>query len=886
MIWHSDLSQLRFVKTACLIFLFLISGNVLFAQTTGKLMGRIIDENGNPLLGASVVIEDTKRGGVSDMDGYYYILNLHPGVYSVRFQFIGYASYKVEQVRISADQTRQLDAKLVPITLQGSEIVVIAKKPVLELNQTSSISSINKDDIKNLPVQSLTEIVNLQAGVVEGHFRGGRLGEVQYQIDGVSVNNPFNNASMMELDRSVIDEVQVISGTFDAKYGQAMSGVVNAILKSGSSKFDWALEMYSGDYYSTDKVRYPHNSTYNPFNIFNIQASVSGPTGLPKTTFFMSGRKYRNDGWLFGERRFQPGDKNDLQNRVFHPSGDGKIVAMSTSDEWSGQAKIANQTFDNFQLSYQISYDYAKRKNYNHSFRFEPDGVPTTYQTSLTHGLSITHTLSNNFFYRVNVRHNYFDYKSYVFENLYDPLYLLYGEPKGDANYELGANVQGVDLTRYKQKTNSAILKAEFTWQVDRENMIEWGIEGQTSEIVFGPPGFFLSLTDTVTGAVVLKPYNSFVRQPGLQTYYPKQLAAYGQDRIEIGDLVIRAGLRWEYFDANSWLPSDLQNPANTIKGAPLSHLKKTTAKNALAPRFGLNFPLTDASSVYFSYGHFYQLPGLNLLYSNADYSVLDQLQAGGISYGVMGNPDLNPELTVQYEFGFKQTISNNFGAQISLFFKDIRDLLGVEFVSTYAAADYARFTNIDFGSVSGFTVSLFERNLGYLSSSLDYTLEFAQGNSSDPQETANRAAAGADARPKDVPFNWDQRHTLNATFVYSVPDEYSFSTIIRFGTGQPYTPEIGSGFNATQEPNSGRKDSYVLVDLRGEKYFTIGPVNLSLFARIFNLLGTHSANGFVFNNTGSPDYVLYSTTNSTLSDPSRFYQPRRLEIGFSVRGL
>jgi outer membrane receptor protein involved in Fe transport len=417
--------------------------------------------------------------------------------------------------------------------------------------------------------------------------------------------------------------------------------------------------------------------------------------------------------------------------------------------------------------------------------------------------------------------------------------------------------------------------------------MIEAGYEGQTSQILFGPPGFFISTTDTVTGAKILQPHYKYLHEPGIQTYYPKQFATYLQDKIEVGDLVIRAGLRFEYFDANALVPSDLQNPANTITGAPFSHLQKTKVKTALAPRFGLNFPLTDASSVYFSYGHFYQLPGLGLLYGNADYTVLDELQAGGISYGVMGNPDLKPELTVQYEFGLKQTISNNFGAQVSLFYKDIRDLLGVEFVSTYTAAEYGRFTNVDFGSVSGFTVSLFERSIGYLSSSLDYTLEFAEGNSSDPRETANRAAAGEDSRPKDVPFDWDQRHTLNATAVYSVPDDFSVSTIIRFGSGQPYTPEIGSGFGATQEPNSARKNSFVIVDLRGEKYLKIGPVNFSIFARVFNLLGTHYANGFVFDNTGTPDYALYATSvGASLLDPSRFYEPRRIEFGFSVRGL
>ncbi len=127
-----------------------------------------------------------------------------------------------------------------------------------------------------------------------------------------------------------------------------------------------------------------------------------------------------------------------------------------------------------------------------------------------------------------------------------------------------------------------------------------------------------------------------------------------------------------------------------------------------------------------------------------------------------MGNPDLKPEFTIQYEFGLKQSVSDFLGVQLSFFYKDIRDLLGVEFISTYTAAEYARFANVDFGSVTGFTLSLFQRNIGYFNTSVDYTLQYAQGNSSDPRETANRAAAGADPRPRDLAFGWDQRHTLN----------------------------------------------------------------------------------------------------------------------------
>jgi outer membrane receptor protein involved in Fe transport len=859
--------------------------NNLLAQTSGKLSGKIVDNENNPLVSANVLIEGTNLGAATDFDGYYSIINIRAGIYTVKIRYIGFKPQIIEDVRISPDKTTTLDATLVPEVIEGEEVVIVAQKPLVEFNQTSTVSSINKEEIKSLPVQTLDEIVNLQAGVVDGHFRGGRLGEVQYQLDGVTVNNPFTNEPIQQVDRSVIEEVQVISGTFDAKYGQAMSGVVNTVLKSGGDLFSFSAESYFGDYFTTDTSRYPHNDSYNPLSIQYYQLSLSGPTGLPQTTFLASGLKYYNKGYMFGVREFVPTDRGDFEHGIYTPTGDGALVSMSSKDEWGGQFKLTNTSLTRLQLSYQLIYDYYKSKYYNHGFRLNPDGIPENYTTSLSHGIQFTHTLSNQLFYQINVRQNYFNYESYKYKDLYDPGYLEAGEPKSDANYQDGAIVQGVDLNRYQQNTNSLITKAEVVWQIDRFNFVESGLEFQYSDILFGPPGFFVVTTEN--GTQILKPVYQYPKMPGLQSYYPKQFAAYVQDRIELADIVIRAGLRFEYYDPNAQVPSDLRNPANSIDGAPQSQLVDTKIKTVFAPRLGINFPMSASSSVYFSYGHFYQMPALGLLYGNADYSILSDLAANSISYGVMGNPDLKPEFTVQYEFGFKQAVSALLGLQLSFFYKDIYDLLGTEVIETYNSAEYWRFTNVDFGSVYGMTLSLFQQNYGNISSSLNYTLQFAEGNSSDPRETTNRAAAGQDPRPKYVPFNWDQRHTLNVTAVYTDPDNFSISTIMKFGSGQPYTPVIGTGFGADQEPNSGRKDSYFLIDLRGEKYFNLDIVSLSVYLRVFNLLNQHFVNGFVFNDTGSPDYALYpETVRAQLYDPSRFFEPRRIEFGISLRSL
>lgn len=893
---------------APLVFFF---GRGAFGQT-GKLSGRIADNAGESLIGATALVVGSTLGAASDLDGTYSIIRIPPGTYSIRFSMVGFQAKVVEGVLITSNNTTTLNVSLNEEVIEGEEIVVTAERPIVDVSLTSSVSTLTREDIDVLPVQALDEIVNLQAGVVDGHFRGGRTGEVQYQVDGVSVNNPFDNSSTLQLDRSVLQEVQVISGTFDAEYGQAMSGVVNAVLRTGDAdRYEFSAEVYAGDFVSPGNdstiirstlggaqrvALFPHIDDFDPSTLQNYQFSLSGPVPLvPSTTILLNGQRLIDKGHLMGERRFLPTDRNDFEQRVFNPMGDGAVVPMRASRQWSWLGKITNKSLGDIQLGYQVVGNYIESQSYNHAFRFNPEGQKTTKRFSIVHGLDVTHALNERAFYELSLRQNYVDFKDMKYEDLgtippnagtqfplpEDSPYFEPGQPRGDANYEEGAIVQGIDLGRFVQSTNALVVKTAVTSQATKTHLLKGGIEFQIADLRFGTPSRIdqvvidgiqqLGVVQDTLGAVVNK-------------YTPVNGAAFIQDRIEWGDLRVRAGVRLEYFDARSTTPSDLQNPANSIDGAPESIPKRTSKKLSPAPRLGVSFPILDRASVFFSYGHFYQMPGLGQMFSNADYSVLEDLQAGAVSFGVLGNPDLKPEFTTQYEFGFKSEITDFLGLDLSLFYKDIRDLLGVEFVQTYTAAEYARLTNIDFGGVRGFTLALDQRRIGPVSTSIDYTLQSAIGNASDPRETANRAAAGEDPRPRQVPFNWDQRHTLNGTIVWHERDNFTVTAIVRFASGQPYTPSISTGFGADLEANSGRKPDYTRVDVRAEKFFRAGGITWTIFGRVFNLFDQHFSNGFVFADTGSPFYTLIPAQQRN-PNPARLSEPRRIEVGISLRG-
>ncbi len=910
--------SLRPARLVALAFAALTLMAATASAQTGKLSGRVTDTNGQPLIGASVLVVGTTYGAATDIDGVYNVLRIPPGTISVRVSSIGYQTQVVEGVQIASNTTTELDVTLQDEVVAGEEVVVTAEQPIVDVTQTSTVQTIGRDDIAALPVQELNDVVNLQAGVVDGHFRGGRLGEVQYQVNGVSVNNPYNNTSTVTLDRSVLQEVQVISGTFDAEYGQALSGVVNAVLRTGdANRYEASLEVFGGDYVSPGNdstqvrtfvggvdsvatVAYaPYVSEIDPLNRLNAQASLSGPVPfVPNTTFLLNGQRLVNNGLLAGERRFVPSDSSDFERNVFNPSGDGEVVPLEYNRRWSYLGKLTNHSISNVQLAYQAigSFQEALPGNgASYAYRFNPDGLSTQTQVSLVHGFDVLHTLSNNVFYELSLRQNYFDYADYAFESLGtlpetgtrvplpdDSPYLQGGRPIGSQNYENGAVIQGYDLGRFVQRTNAYVAKSAVTAQVTNVHLLKAGFEVQTSTVEFGTPGAVQALViDGVQRLGVLRD------TLGAQVidFQPVQGAAFVQDRIEWGDLRVRAGLRFEYFDANATVPSDLRNPANAIPGAPESRPVDTSAKFAVAPRLGVSFPFLDRASLFFSYGHFYQLPGLGTFFNNADYSVLQDLQQGNEGdQGILGNPDLDPEFTAQYEFGFKSQITRDLGLDVSLFYKDIRDLLGVEFVQTYTAAQYARWTNVDFGNVRGFTIAVDQRALGPLSTTLDYSFQIASGNTSDPRETFNRVLAGDDGLPRVAPFDWDQRHTLNATAIVSQPDNYNITGILRMGTGRPYTPSLGTGFGANLEPNSGRKDLSVVVDLRAEKALDFGGAGATAFVRVFNLFDSYYQNGFVYADTGSPFYTLNPQTQLN-PDPTRFADPRRIEIGISLRG-
>lgn len=276
-------------REAHVILIALLVGLIVtssWAGQTGKLSGTVVDtDTGEPLPFADVIVGGTTMGASTDEKGRYFILNVAPGTYSVSGSYYGYRTVTKTEVLVKTDQNRIINFSLGLKTIEKDEfaIEVVAERPIIEMDVTGSVQTVTAEKIKQLPVNNVNEILDASAGVVSTggqlHFRGGRSNEALYMVDGMSIKDPISGAgSGLEVGKGAIEEVSVLTGGFDAEYGEAQSAIINIVTKEGTPEYHGSVR------YKTDKLgisaldKYSFNSDYAEF-------SLSGPE--PITSYLL-----------------------------------------------------------------------------------------------------------------------------------------------------------------------------------------------------------------------------------------------------------------------------------------------------------------------------------------------------------------------------------------------------------------------------------------------------------------------------------------------------------------------------------------------------------------------------------------------------------------------
>lgn len=881
-----------------LFLVVIIFTNGIFAGTTGKISGKILDGATNePLIGANIIIVGTTLGAASDIDGNYFIINIPPGKYQLKASIIGYTPVVVQNIVVSVDQTTKLDFKLNEQAVQLENIVVSATKPIIQKDLTSTVSAVSGEEISMLPLEDVQSVVNLQAGVVNGHFRGGRIGEVKYLIDGVSANDVFSGLPTIQAEVNSIEEVQVLTGTFNAEYGEALSGVVNQITKIADDNYEGHISAYSGDYVTSRKDLFENINDISPKDVYNFQADVSGPIpGIGDfVKFFLSGRYNYNDGYLYGKRVFNPSDSsdfsaNDPSDWYIGSTGDGKYVPMNYNKKYSLQGKFQFNVGSGRGIVFNALYSNSEYKDYDHLFKLNPGGDYTKFNQSFLGSISYTHVFSNSAFLDLLGSGFYSEFNQYVFENPLDPRYVdpeRLSDVSGNAFY-----TGGTENWQFRHKTRTYTGKFDLTVQLNQVHQLKTGAEFIYHDINYRD---FQIVIDATTG------FKPSLPQPGAfnyNTYHtnPYQFAAYVQDKIELDYLIVNAGVRFDYFDPQG---KYLRNPNNIAvlddlkPPFPDSLFADASIKYQLSPRIGISYPMSDKGAIHVSYGHFFQIPPFEFLYKNPNFRIPLTGNFPENIGSTIGNADLKPQQTIMYEIGLQQELTPILGLTITAYQKDIRNLLATEIHIKNDFKKFSKLINRDYGSVKGITVSLEKRFGDGIAATIDYTYQVAKGNASDPNAEFNKAQANPpiEENKQLVPLNWDRRHSLNFTVTTGIPGDFIVSAIGQLGSGLPYTPSIQN--QRTGLENSDNRPGTFNVDLYATKYFYLLNKEFSIFLKVYNLFDT--ANELtVFNDTGRSGYTLeltrdqekprgVNTLQQFFTRPDFYSSPRQIVVGASL---
>ena len=392
----------------------------------------------------------------------------------------------------------------------------------------------------------------------------------------------------------------------------------------------------------------------------------------------------------------------------------------------------------------------------------------------------------------------------------------------------------------------------------------------------------------------------------------PVILGAYIQDKIELEDLTLNVGMRFDSFDFGSEAPAswDALYLSNGRIDRDASGYEKVDAYTYISPRVGMSFPVTDQTVLHAQYGKFVQHPILNRLYLSDSRFAANQTQGNMV---VSPNGSLKPEKTTQYELGFAQQLGNVAAVDITGYYKEIRDYTMMAnrdnaFIDG-AQFSWSQYMNGDYGVVKGLSAAVKMRRTKGVLIDVNYTMQWANGTGSDPASFFNIAWIG-DNYPTSVnPLDFDQRHTGSVMVDYRGGNfmnlcDLGINALYQFGSGTAYTPStiqsavFGRGwYNPIGAINSSFKPWTSTLDIRVEFDDIVG-TGLTAYLLILNALNTENVVG-VYEGTGeagedgwiaSPEGQVWLKGNpigenfyyDRLRDSSNWSNPRMVRFGLS----
>ena len=682
--------------------------------TTGKVTGVVTDAQGEALPGVNVVVQGTRRGAVTDTDGYFLILAADPGVHEVEASLVGYRTENIQNVLVQVELTTTVNIVLQEAALELGELVVIAERPAVEPDKTVSRYIVGVEQVEQVPLaRNAAEVIELQPGVsLDGAMRirashtasvTNGTNEVFVEIDGIRLSNDDgvaenNTASQVNsLARGALQEVAVVTGGMNAEYGNAQGGVISLVSREAKERYGGlgeyrltlpGLKHWGANVYNSPLLEGKTPDTGNP-NIDSspsdydkalghfLEGNVSGPIN-PQLGFFLSTYTDRQASVFPGPSNHAPFNLNTSANATYRP-GDKYKFKLGTT--W-----VYKDGFNNGSTS-------VVRGPGGATTGVPPGGVrgisesglnlylPAGYSSSgksprtdqVFYGV-LTHTISPKTFYEVRVS---FQRTALDTSDV----------PSETTDIIRGANgfygTRDIHAFSWARRTR-ILLKGDLSSQVTRGHFVKAGFEIirnsiEQQDVIFN--------TTRERNIRLLGKGDPIV---GMEPFNPATYAAYIQDKMEFEGLIVNLGVRYEVLAPGESFGRAMDhvtwNHYNSLTRWRNVPIVDSPTQTAISPRLGISHPITERSTIRFFTGRFHQFIGLQSLYNRTWRATgpdkdlngngqIDEMEIfNALVYplaGEFGNVHMKPERTTNFEVGFDYNFYGDYVLGLTAFYKD-----------------------------------------------------------------------------------------------------------------------------------------------------------------------------------------------------------------------
>ena len=847
----------------------------LAAQTNGAIAGHVRQRQGNAPIAAAQVGMDDRWLALTDSTGFYRIREARSGWHLVSVRAIGFETVRRDSVLVRAGQTTIVNFTVDVYTIDRPVVIEAYADSILDPAQVATVQRIGGEELRRFPVTTLEEAVALSAGAVGESYRGGRLGQQAFVLDGLGVKNQLDASTGplgVRIPPDILTEAALATNGFSARYGQAISGLINVVTKDGGDRWSGRTA------YESDRPMWGAGD----LGLDRAVVSVDGPLGKGAGLVAVLDA----EGRLDADPVDAPAPSDARDPRHDHPG----LLPHNSGERYDAAAKLrvplgAAQTLRLFALrsvDQRLLYDPV----YKYDTRWAParrvsGNLLSAHLQRATN--AFTADIRAGYFTREFIRGTLTDQPPYRFGAITGRAFRFVGEDLARAQDSAGARtpIPGLDAPDFSYRSPWGVpafflgeaSRGDLAWNSYRElrGQLDFSTGGPTTDFYFGAE-LSRQRVRTFQRALGYLPVGDSVPPAAAANFSPTSAAAYAEGQLHGEDFVVTFGVRYDQFD-----------PGRGVPGAVIG------ARRSVNPRLAFSTVLKGATLVA-SWGRFSQVPDFQYL---VDAAFDDTLRTGRFR---RGNPNVGFEDATQYEFSLRTRPSASTTLRVNVFNKLLDGLVGS--VPLGLDADSTIFGNFDFGNVKGAEL-IFERGFtGTWGARVAYTLQKAEATATNAFELVRRIRIGPTGdtiNPARVqfPLDYDRRHSLTLIGQGRIPEAWGprlggmqplagweAATIVRASSGLPFTMTNATGDTLIDLPNSHRLPPTLTVDLLLRRPLRIAGQRGTLYLDVRNLLNRRNIEA-VRHDTGEPELgpqaiaALAEQAYQAHPDPIPYESPR-----------